>query len=49
MKDTINSQLDLQELKIRKNLHLIEIGNKLMKPHASYTLTSSEKVMFASI
>ena len=41
-KDTTNAWLDLQDLKIRKDLHLIEVGNRLVKPHASYTLTSSE-------
>ena len=41
-KDTTNAQLDLQDLKIRKDLHLVEVGNRLVKPHASYTLTNSE-------
>ena len=41
-KDTTNAQLDLQDLKIRKDLHLIEVGKRLAKPHASYTLTSRE-------
>ncbi|KAA0067621.1 CACTA en-spm transposon protein [Cucumis melo var. makuwa] len=45
-KDTINARLDLQDLKIRKDLHLVEVSNRLMKPHASYTLTSSERVEF---
>ena len=42
----MNARLDLQDLKIRKNLHLIEVDNRLVKPHASYTLTSSEGVAF---
>ncbi|TYK11872.1 uncharacterized protein E5676_scaffold177G00220 [Cucumis melo var. makuwa] len=32
-KDTMNARLDLQDLKIRKDLHLIEVGNQLFKPH----------------
>ncbi|TYK02141.1 uncharacterized protein E5676_scaffold388G00260 [Cucumis melo var. makuwa] len=45
-KYTTNARLDLQDLKISKDLHLIEVGNILVKPHASYTLTSSERVAF---
>ncbi|KAL0556508.1 hypothetical protein IC582_005022 [Cucumis melo] len=45
-KDTTNARLDLQDLKIRKDLHLVEVGNRLVKPHASYTLTTSERVEF---
>ncbi|TYK21379.1 hypothetical protein E5676_scaffold609G00240 [Cucumis melo var. makuwa] len=47
-KDTTNARLDLQYLKIRKDLHLVEMGNQLVKPHASYTLTSSERVEFCN-
>ncbi|TYK08547.1 hypothetical protein E5676_scaffold323G00890 [Cucumis melo var. makuwa] len=47
-KDTMNAMLDLQDLKIRKDLHLIEVGNRLVKPYASYTLTSSERVEFCT-
>ena len=43
-RDTSNAQLNLQNVKIRKNLHLVEVGNRLVKPHASYTLTNSERV-----
>ncbi|KAL0553521.1 hypothetical protein IC582_007419 [Cucumis melo] len=45
-KDTTNARLDLQDLKIRKDLHLVQVGNRLVKPHASYTLTTSERVEF---
>ncbi|KAA0050362.1 uncharacterized protein E6C27_scaffold88G00940 [Cucumis melo var. makuwa] len=45
-KDTTNARLNLQDLKIRKDLHLVEVGNRLVKPHASYTLTTSERVEF---
>ena len=46
IKDTINARLDLQYLKIRKDLHLIEVSNRLVKLHASYTLTNRERVEF---
>ena len=46
IKDTTNARLNLEDLKIRKDLHLIEVGNRLVKPHASYTFTSSERVAF---
>ena len=42
IKDTANAQLDLRDLKTRKDLHLIEVGSRLVKPHASYTLTSNK-------
>ena len=42
VKDTTNAQFDLQDLKIRNDLHLIEVGTRLVKLHASYTLTSRE-------
>ncbi|TYJ97549.1 uncharacterized protein E5676_scaffold85G00720 [Cucumis melo var. makuwa] len=45
-KDTTDARLDLQDLKIRKDLYLVEVGNRLVKPHASYTLTNSESVEF---
>ena len=45
-KDTMNAWLDHQDLKIRKDLYLIEVDNRLVKPHASYTLTSSKRVSF---
>ncbi|KAA0056292.1 CACTA en-spm transposon protein [Cucumis melo var. makuwa] len=32
-KDTTNARLDLQDLKLRKDLHLVEVGNRLVKPH----------------
>ena len=41
-KDTANARLDLPYWKIRKDLHVIEFSNRLVKLHASYTLTSSE-------
>ena len=45
-KDTTNARLDLQYLKIRKNLHLVEVGNRLVKSYASYILTSRERIEF---
>ncbi|TYK04284.1 Transposon, En/Spm-like protein [Cucumis melo var. makuwa] len=43
-KDTIKARENLANLKIRKELHIQEIGNKHVKPHASYTLTAAKKV-----
>ena len=45
-KGTMNARLDVQDLKIRKDLHLVEVGNRLVKPHASYTLTSNKRIEF---
>ena len=45
-KDTTNARLNLQDLKIKKDLHLIEVDKRLVKSHTSYTLTSSEQVEF---
>ncbi|TYK02183.1 uncharacterized protein E5676_scaffold388G00830 [Cucumis melo var. makuwa] len=47
-KDTMNARLVLQDLKIRKDLHLIEVGNRLVKSHTSYMLTSNEGVAFCN-
>ena len=47
-KDTRKAQLDIQDLKIRKDLHLIELSNKLVKPHVSYSLIAASKLRFAS-
>ncbi|KAA0036187.1 uncharacterized protein E6C27_scaffold69G00560 [Cucumis melo var. makuwa] len=47
-KDTIKAREDLVNLKIRKELHIQEIGNKRVKPHASYTLSAAEKVDFCT-
>ena len=46
MKDTTNARFDLWELKIRMILHQIEVDNRLVKPHATYTLTNSQQVAF---
>ena len=45
-KDTDNARRDLKKLKIRPELHLYEEGNKLMKPHAPFTLTTEERRKF---
>jgi hypothetical protein len=47
-KDTDKARLDLQDMNIRKELHLKPHGNGFLKPHASYTLTLQEKKSFAS-
>ncbi|XP_022158896.1 uncharacterized protein LOC111025354 [Momordica charantia] len=45
-KDTSNARLDLQDLKIRKELHLQKQGNKYLKPQATYTLTRRDQIEF---
>ena len=47
-KDTTNARMNLQDLKIRKDLHLIEVGNQLVKSHSNYTLTSNVRVEFCN-
>ncbi|KAL5582041.1 hypothetical protein UlMin_014483 [Ulmus minor] len=42
-KDTDNAKRDLENLGIKKELHLYEEGNKLMKPVAEYTLTEANR------
>ena len=45
-KDTEKARLDLTDMKIRNELHLQLKGNKLLKPHAWYTLTLEERREF---
>ena len=45
-KDTIKARLDLEDLNIKKELHLKLEGNKLLKSYASYTLTLNERIEF---
>ncbi|KAL2455107.1 Uncharacterized protein Adt_45554 [Abeliophyllum distichum] len=45
-KDTNKARLDLEDMKIRKELHLIKRGDKWMKPHAAYTLSADERKKF---
>ena len=45
-KDTEKARLDLADMKIRNELHLQLKGNKLLKPHACYTLTLEERREF---
>ena len=42
-KDTKKAHLDLADMKIRNELHLQLKGNKLLKPHACYTMTLEKK------
>ncbi|XP_049406217.1 uncharacterized protein LOC125869837 [Solanum stenotomum] len=42
-KDTLSTQLDLQEMNIRKELHPIQNGDEYELPAASYTLSVEEK------
>ena len=45
-KDTIKARLDMQDMGIRSELHLLQSGNRVTKPHASYTFTLEERREF---
>ena len=45
-KDGINSRLDLEDMGIRKHLHLIFDGDSYSTPHAPYTMTKTQKEHF---
>ena len=45
-KDTDKAQMDLQDMKMRKELHLEKHGDRYIKPRAKYTLTLSERREF---
>lgn len=45
-KDGINSRLDLEELRIRKDLHLKDDRDKFYLPAVPHTLTKAEKFIF---
>ena len=45
-KDTNKACLDLVDMNIRKEMHLQVRGNKLVKPHACYTLIGDERKEF---
>ncbi|WVZ56366.1 LOW QUALITY PROTEIN: hypothetical protein U9M48_006912, partial [Paspalum notatum var. saurae] len=45
-KDTISARLDLEDLGIRKELHLIRNGDSYDRPHACYTMTNDQRVEF---
>ena len=42
-KDSLNARLDLKEMRIRQELHPIEVDREIMLPPACYTLTNDEK------
>ena len=46
MKDTDKARLDLQNMKIRRELHLIKINGRRSKPLAAYVLTRAERRIF---
>ncbi|XP_060182268.1 uncharacterized protein LOC132611929 [Lycium barbarum] len=46
IKDTLNSQMDLQAMNIKKELHPIKRGDKYELPTACYTLSPEEKHNF---
>ena len=41
--DGLNARLNLQAMRIRKDLHPFPRSNKYILPHACYTLTKDEK------
>jgi hypothetical protein len=45
-KDNLNSRLDLEDMGIRKHLHLIRDGIRDTVPHAPYTMTKTQKEAF---
>lgn len=45
-KDSTNSRLDLEDMGIRKHLHLIRDGDSYSAPHAPYTMTKTQKADF---
>jgi hypothetical protein len=45
-KDTINARLDLEDMGIRKSLHLKRNGNSYSVPHAPYTMDKKQKLVF---
>ncbi|XP_062075870.1 uncharacterized protein LOC133779997 [Humulus lupulus] len=47
-KDTENARLDLQDLNIRKQLHMKKKGNNWLKPVACYTLSAKERQEFCT-
>ncbi|XP_062099915.1 uncharacterized protein LOC133805775 [Humulus lupulus] len=47
-KDTEKARLDLQDLNIRKQLHMKKKGNKWFKPVACYTLSAKERQEFCT-
>ena len=45
-KDTDKARIDLQNMGVCKELHLYKEGDRWMKPHAAYTLTSEDSKKF---
>jgi len=45
-KDIDKARIDLQNMGIRKELHLYKDGDQWMKPYVAYTLTKTEKHRF---
>ena len=45
-KDTSNAQKDLEDMGIRKDLHLQKTGTSTKMPQAKYTLTKAENTRF---
>nr|XP_043616319.1 uncharacterized protein LOC122588267 [Erigeron canadensis] len=48
-KDTNKARMDLEDMNIRKELHLVKNNDRLLKPHASYVLTREERKHFCNL
>ncbi|KAK9048019.1 hypothetical protein SSX86_033019 [Deinandra increscens subsp. villosa] len=48
-KDTEKARLDLQDMNIRKELHLVLKNGRWFKPHALYVLTREERKQFCNL
>ncbi|KAJ0492169.1 putative Transposase-associated domain-containing protein [Helianthus annuus] len=48
-KDTDKARLDLEDMNIRKELHLVRKNDHWVKPHASYVLTRDERKQFCNL
>ncbi|XP_039794861.1 uncharacterized protein LOC120660402 isoform X2 [Panicum virgatum] len=47
-KDSINARLDLEDMGVRKKLHLKPDGNSYTLPHSPYTMTKTQKLAFCA-
>ena len=47
-KDTDKARMDLQDMNMRKELHLVRNGDRYIKPRATYTLTLHERKDFCN-
>nr|XP_043611316.1 uncharacterized protein LOC122582917 [Erigeron canadensis] len=48
-KNTYKARMDLEDMNIRKELHLVRKNDRLLKPHASYVLFREERKQFCNL